>query len=405
MNAQNRQNSPENMPGAAMTLPGDKNESATHVHSGKWHVASAMHLVNRFAPPVDGWIQISPLGNFPHGSGVVQVVDAEAVQALANSYAGDLLLDFDHESSDPTKRTTAAGWIDAVEARADGLWGHVRWSAAGETALANGEYRFVSPVWDVEELAGVTEPGKRKRVRPVQLLEAGLTNKPNLKTLKPISNRERATGRDAGSSDTQDACPPSRDPSRGTGDHFGADASGKPTGLGTPAEAATKENNQTMKLINRALDLSPDASEEAAAAGIDKLKQERAEAGTTLANRDAELADAKTQLANRDAEITKLKSAITANDEAHADSLLDAEGIKDAAERGTFRAAILANREQGIALLKLTVAARKEVADLKAAATKPLTNRQEAKTPADNKTELTGLARTQAAFKATKEAK
>lgn len=327
----------------------------------------SLQLFNRFSAPVDGWIQISPLGDFPHGSGVVQVVDEAALQALANSYAGDLLLDFDHESSDPTKRTTAAGWIDAVEARPDGLWGHVRWSAAGEAALANGEYRYVSPVWDVEKLGP-------KQVRPIRLLEAGLTNKPNIKTLKPISNRQQ-------------------------------DAGGGAPGLGTPAEAATKEKHQTMKLINRALDLSPDASEEAAAAGIDKLKADRAQAGTTLANRDAALAEANTQLANRDAEITKLKAAIVANDEAHADSMLDAAGITDAAERGTFRAAILANREQGSALLKLTVTARKEAADLKAAAATPLTNRQEARTPADTKPELTGLARTQAAFKADKEAK
>jgi phage I-like protein len=327
----------------------------------------SLRLLNRFAPPVDGWIQISPLGNFPHGSGVVQVVDAAALQALANSYAGDLLLDFDHESSDPTKRTTAAGWIDGVEARADGLWGHVRWSAAGEAALANGEYRYVSPVWDVEELGG-------QQVRPMRLLEAGLTNKPNLKNLKPISNREH-------------------------------NAPGGEPGLGTTAEAATKEKNETMKLINRALDLSPDASEEAAAAGIDKLKKERADAGTALANRETELTEVKTQLANRAAEITTLKSAIAANDVAHADSLLDAAGITDAAERGVFKASILANREQGSAMLKLTVAARKEAAELKAAAAKPLTNREGAKTPADTKTELTGLARTQAAFKADKEAK
>lgn len=328
----------------------------------------SLQLFNRFSPPVDGWIQISPLGNFPHGSGVVQVVDAAALDSLANSYQGDLLLDFDHESSDPTKRTTAAGWIDGVEARADGLWGHVRWSAAGENALANGEYRFVSPVWDVEELGG-------KRVRPVRLLEAGLTNKPNLKNLKPISNREQ-------------------------------DAPGGEPGLGTTAEAATKEKNHTMKLINRALDLSPDASEEAATAGIDKLKKERAEAGTTLANRDVELSEAKTQLANRDAEITKLKTAIAANDEAHADSLLDAAGIKDAAERGTFRAAILANREQGSALLKLTVEARKEAADLKAKANAPLTNRQTAKTP-DGKQEEHTVDGAKAAFRAqiNKEAK
>ena len=318
-------------------------------------------LANRFSPPVDGWIQLSPVGKFPHATGVVQIVDAEALSALVNSYEGDLLLDFDHESSDPNKRTTAAGWIDRIEARGDGLWAHVRWSEAGDRALANGEYRFVSPVWDVEPITG-------NDVRPVRLLEAGLTNKPNLKSLKPISNREH-------------------------------DANGGTNGQGKTAEAATKENQTTMKLVNRALDLSPDASEDAAIAGIEKLKTERADLGTKLANSDQELTKAKTELANRDATIVELNKKVAAADQAAVDAELTAAGITDAAERKSFGSLLLANRETGKAALDAVVAARKEAADAKAKSAAPLTNRQTAKTPDGNdKKELTGIARTRAAL-------
>lgn len=302
----------------------------------------SLRLSNRFALAADGWIQLSPLGEWPHSSGVMQVVDAVAVAELANGYAGEVLLDFDHESRDPSKRTTAAGWIDRVAARQDGLWGHVRWSEAGERAVANGEYRFVSPVWDVEELG-------EARVRPTRLLEAGLTNKPNIKTILPISNR-------------------------------GTDAAEEKTNGGGNS-AATKEKNETMKLINRALDLSPDASEEAATAGIDGLKKERAEAKQTLANRETELASVKETLANRETEIAGLKALVASADAAAVEAEVAGAGITDEGERATWKGLLLANREEGRKALAGFAAARK-------ASEKPLTNRQSAQTP-DDKTEHT----------------
>jgi len=56
-----------------------------------------------------------------------------------------------------------------------------RWSGSGLTAVTNGEYRFVSPVWfkeDCEDLGG-------DRMRPLKLSDAGLTNQPNLRGLVP----------------------------------------------------------------------------------------------------------------------------------------------------------------------------------------------------------------------------
>ena len=275
-------------------------------------------LWNRFEMPADGWIQLAPLGEFPHGSGVVQVVDAVSVEALANSGGGDLLLDFDHESADPGKRTTAAGWIDRLEAREDGLWGHVRWSAAGEAALRNGEYRFVSPVWEAEELGG-------GRVRPVRLLEAGLTNKPNLKGLRPIANRE-------------------------SGDNaFGESSPDKPN------------KTPNMKMINRALDLAPEASEEAAVARVEALKSEAAKAAE-LKNRVEALARERDLL---------LEAQVEADLEKY-QSRLSPESLPK------WKAALLANRAEALELL----AGIPEPAEHGGAHNKPpLTNRAVPGTP------------------------
>src|ERR1035437_4285934 len=88
-------------------------------------------ILNReFQMAADGWYQIAPLGEFPHAqAGVVQVVDQAACEAMVNAFrqaAGaehfaGLLVDFDHFSLDGEKRSEAAGWITALEARGQSL--------------------------------------------------------------------------------------------------------------------------------------------------------------------------------------------------------------------------------------------------------------------------------------------
>ena len=96
-----------------------------------------------------------------------------------------MLVDFDHFSLDLTRPSTAAGWIEQVRAQADGLWGRVRWTAAGAAAVQGGDYRFVSPVFSRGDLQKIGE-GK---YRPMGLSGAGLTNAPNMRTIQPITNR------------------------------------------------------------------------------------------------------------------------------------------------------------------------------------------------------------------------
>jgi phage I-like protein len=79
-------------------------------------------ILNResFLLPTDGWCQLAPLGEFPHpASGLIQVVDAEACEAMVARFRSDaasplfpgLLVDFDHFSLDERCRSEAAGWM------------------------------------------------------------------------------------------------------------------------------------------------------------------------------------------------------------------------------------------------------------------------------------------------------
>jgi len=156
-------------------------------------------LLNRegFQMPTDGWYQLAPLGDFAHaGAGVIQVVDAEACTAMASRFKADaavpnfagLLVDFDHFSLDDRSRSEAAGWIMNLESRDTGLWANIRWSDVGEEAVKGGRYRFLSPVWARSDCVDLGNG----RVRPVRLLNAAVTNDPNLKGMCPLCNASTA---------------------------------------------------------------------------------------------------------------------------------------------------------------------------------------------------------------------
>jgi len=157
-----------------------------------------------FQPAPDGWFHIAPLGTFPHPTGALQVIDAEACAAMARTFAEEarqpnfpgLLVDFDHASHDPAQPTTAAGWISSLEPRNDGLYAQVRWSDLGHAALTGGRYRLASPVWnraDCDEwCAPFGDDRDALHLRPRRLDRLALTNDPNLPGLVPLSNRADA---------------------------------------------------------------------------------------------------------------------------------------------------------------------------------------------------------------------
>ncbi len=153
-----------------------------------------MIATDSFQMPADGWYQISALGEFPHApTGLVQVVDDAGCKAMVDffrqaamqpNFAG-VLIDFDHFSLDQSKPSEAAGWITQLEQRPTGLWAQIRWSDSGQQAVSGGRYRFISPVWKQDEC----EMLGNNRVRPLKLVNAAVTNDPNIRGMMPLSNR------------------------------------------------------------------------------------------------------------------------------------------------------------------------------------------------------------------------
>jgi phage I-like protein len=163
----------------------------------------------KFTLAEDGFVQVFPFGEWdgdvvfgrekPEGvEGVVQsddgrwylpivqVLDRAAAEACMASFLPDTLLDYEHLSDLPAGESRAGGWGEAAQARDDGLYVRVRWSADGLSDVTGGNYRYLSPVFpwsEMENLGG-------NRYRPKVLAKAALTNCPRLRGIKAVSNSE-----------------------------------------------------------------------------------------------------------------------------------------------------------------------------------------------------------------------
>jgi hypothetical protein len=162
----------------------------------------------KFALPADGWYLIAPIGDHPHSphpffpesmtqKSLIQVVDAPAIQSMVNRFKTEfpdgnpgLLVDWEHDSETVDKSTAAAGWIEDLSGRKDGLWAKIRLTNRGLEMVQGGQYRFISPTWNPEECEVISG----NRIRPLRLKSAGLTNNYNLRGLPPLSNRTGLDG-------------------------------------------------------------------------------------------------------------------------------------------------------------------------------------------------------------------
>jgi phage I-like protein len=273
-----------------------------------------MNITTTFEPAADGWFHIAPHGTFPHPNGTMQVLDAEACEAMQRTFDEEarqpnfpgLLVDFDHFSHDPAQPTTAAGWIGALEHRGDGLYAQIRWSDLGHQALTGGRYRLASPVWnraDCDQWTAAAGPDGRETVhlRPRRLDRLALTNDPNLPGLAPLSNRKEKGEREK---------------------EEGSDLA--------PVSPPSSFELLPFSLFNMNLRT--------------QFLQELQLAGTAT---DAELVEA---LRRRSAELEALRNRCQRLQEAQADS--DLERFADViTNRDVVRAQLVANREGTLALL------------------------------------------------------
>lgn len=275
-------------------------------------------ILNRdFKHPVDGWYQIEPKGEHPNRPAkVIQVIDEEAITQIVNRFNADaaagelahgheMLIDHEHFKHDTTKESIAYGWLQQLENRADGIYAKIRWTATGKPAVDGGSYRFFSTEYDAADLT-VLNSATPKRVRPVRLAGLTLTNDPNNKGGKPITNRQ------------------------------------EPNFPGAGASGAHQNQNQrttTMKSIAQKLGLAPEASEEAILGEVTKLQNRL----TTL----EPLAAENTTLKNR------IKDVETSAIAAEVAGLLAERKITDAKIVNRIQPVLagLANREERIAFL------------------------------------------------------
>ncbi|CAI9120423.1 phage protease [Brytella acorum] len=143
------------------------------------HLCLALHTAQ--GSNVPEWVHLVPAGTFKGETGPsFSLNDANEVVARSMPPGGrSLPLDYNHALYHAAKnggQAPAAGWIDRMEARPDGIWGHVEWTPQGRSDVAEKRYRFISPVveHDVD--------GDIKKI-----LNAALTNTPNLTNLVALN--------------------------------------------------------------------------------------------------------------------------------------------------------------------------------------------------------------------------
>lgn len=143
---------------------------------------------------VPEYIHLIPLGKWevtPMASGPIVEpfeITKEYCQKIVVNFdkvKADIPIDYEHQT-DLTwinaQPAPAAGWIDKVEVRKDGLWGHVKdWTEKAEAMIRDREYRYLSPVWVDEWI----NPETGEQEGPA-IFSCGLTNTPFFDELTPL---------------------------------------------------------------------------------------------------------------------------------------------------------------------------------------------------------------------------
>lgn len=133
-------------------------------------------------------LQILPAGQFRAADGRPadaphwELPDSAAAALVAqlNSRAVRLMVDYEHQtllSADNGRPNPAAGWLsNFVWEAGRGLFADVQWTAAAKQMIEQGEYRYLSPVFNYAPSGAV-----------LSLLPPALTNTPALDVLDPVA--------------------------------------------------------------------------------------------------------------------------------------------------------------------------------------------------------------------------
>jgi len=144
---------------------------------------AALTVALSVADTAAGEIQLFPAGEFRTSDGSNRPEDVDAwrmdgeiaaaliAQALATGR--DIVIDYEHQSlasQENGQPAPAAGWIrELIWREGKGLYAVVDWTARARAFIANGEYRYISPVFTYD-----------KTGKPLDVLQVALTNNPAL---------------------------------------------------------------------------------------------------------------------------------------------------------------------------------------------------------------------------------
>jgi phage I-like protein len=132
------------------------------------------------------WIHIAPFGKWEgHESGDF-IIDNKIVDKVIANYDRQVspsMVDYEHDSLDGRKTgpKLAAGWVQKLAKRDDGLWALVEFNPRAIGYIQSGEIKFVSPAIDFRSKDRKTN----KSIGP-ELINIALTNMPFLDGLTPI---------------------------------------------------------------------------------------------------------------------------------------------------------------------------------------------------------------------------
>jgi phage I-like protein len=127
------------------------------------------------------WVHLLPAGEIRTGDGrgPYRFANAAAlIRASLQAAGSKLVIDENHATDLAAPKglpAPAMGWVVALEARQDGIWGKVDWTDAGAALVAGKAYRGISPVITHDATGNIAA-----------ILRASLVNVPNFKTLTTL---------------------------------------------------------------------------------------------------------------------------------------------------------------------------------------------------------------------------
>ncbi|AQW85478.1 Mu-like prophage protein [Campylobacter pinnipediorum subsp. caledonicus] len=116
----------------------------------------------------------------PQGTFRVDIADIEKMKINFDSKKIDLVVDYEHQTLMGVE-APAAGWIKSLNIKDNSLYGMVEWTKRAKEYIKNGEYKYLSPVFN---FAAVDK--KTGAWIGCELESVALTNTPFLDELKEV---------------------------------------------------------------------------------------------------------------------------------------------------------------------------------------------------------------------------